>query len=597
MKTKWSEIAKDVVKKFPWASTPEIEKILEDLAAEHPTELKSLDLYVKQKNLSKKVKLPKRKIHKTPRLLIADSYTISSNIFASEDAKEKSVYYITYRKTLDKINPHLYNKGDNRIIFTGLSRILDYLFYEPITHQEIDETKRFLADKKVTTKGFKPMPFPEEMWRKVVDEYNGRPPLKIRAVREGSVVYPNEPVVIIENVPEGFGELAAWFESTILKIWASCEMVTQLAHWLEYCKSIVYHVYRDTIPKEQVSFLASLMLHNFGCRAGMTPQESEWMGADALYIFGGTDSFSGAYQAWKNAGEATGIASSVLALAHRNVQGYETEKECHEKLNSVAEDGDIDSHVADCYAYFDTVENILLPLAQKNKEEDNGKVVVGRPDSGDPSEQVLWLCKIAHKHGLSHVEKILKREWRFGTSLKFIEGDGMSWEKMKEINSDLLLHGFPPFAWGLYGVGGGLRNELARDNFSAKYALCAVGKDLKPVCKFSETLGKTTLPGPFKLLRSKEALLAKKTIVFPHEIGEDVMVDYFNGSDIWEPFKEGYEDDFNVIKTRIGEQMDTMPLTLSSEDNHNYPASNEIKEVRIELLTKYAPKKLAQNYS
>ena len=544
----------------------------------------------------RKVKLPGKKIHPTPRLLIADSYTISSEMFASPEAKEKSVYYITYRRVLEKINPHLYNKGDNRIVFTGLSRILDYLFYEPVTHAEIDEAKRFLADKKVSTKGLKPMYFPEELWREIVDKYNGRPPIKIRAVREGSVVYPNEPVVIIENVPEGYGELAAWFESTILKVWSSCEMVTQLAHWLEYCKSIVRFVYGNTITKEQVEFLAGTMLHNFGCRAGMVPQESEWMGADALYVFPGTDTFSGAYQAWKNSGEAPGIAMSVFALAHRNIQGYEHEEDCHRKLNEVAEDGDISSHVADCYSYFDTVENILLPIALKNAEEGNGKIVVGRPDSGDPNEQVLWLCKIAHKHGLSTIETILKKEWRFGTSLKFIEGDSMDWKKMKEINEDLLEHGFPPFAWGPYGVGGGLR-KIFRDDLSAKYALCAVGKGLSPVCKFSETLGKTTLPGPFKLLRSKEALESKKTVAFPWEDGDDVMIDYFNGNDIWEPFKEGYDDDFNQIKTRLKDQMETMPLTLSDEENHDYPASDKIKEVRIQLLKKYAPKKLAQNYS
>ena len=288
-------------------------------------------------NRFKKVKLPGRKIHRTPRLLIADSYTISSDLFASEEAKEKSVYYITYRQVLEKINPSLYNKGDNRIIFTGLSRILDYLFYEPITHQEIDETKRFLADKRVTTQGLSEMYFPEHLWREVVDKYNGRPPLKIRALREGSVVYPNEPIVIIENIPDGYGELAAWFESTILKIWSSSEMVTQLAHWFEYCLSLVTHVYGNTIDKQQKRFLAGLMLHNFGCRAGMVPQESEWMGSDALYIFSGTDTFSGAYQAWKNSGESTGIASSVFALAHRNVQGYEYEEDCHRKLNSVEE--------------------------------------------------------------------------------------------------------------------------------------------------------------------------------------------------------------------------------------------------------------------
>jgi len=40
-----------------------------------------------------------------------------------------------------------------------------------------------------------------------------------------------------------------------------------------------------------------------------------------------------------------------------------------------------------------------------------------------------------------------------------------------------------------------------------------------------------------------------------------------------------------------------MPLTLTTDDNHNYPASDEVKRVRIELLKKYAPKKLAQNYA
>ena len=103
----------------------------------------------------------------------------------------------------------------------------------------------------------------------------------------------------------------------------------------------------------------------------------------------------------------------------------------------------------------------------ENKKEENDKVIVGRPDSGDPEEQVLWLCKLAHKHGLSTVETILKKEWRFSTGLKFIEGDSMTFEKMKEINEELMLHGFPPFAWGLYGVGGGLR-KLSRDDLSAK---------------------------------------------------------------------------------------------------------------------------------
>ncbi|MEO6301623.1 MAG: hypothetical protein ABIP51_00495 [Bacteroidia bacterium] len=557
------------------------------------------------------VKLPKRIIHKTPMQLKADAYTVGSNEFASDRAKKKSVYYITFRRELYKINPDLYSKDDNRIIFTGLSRILDYLFYDGTTLEEIETTERFLSRGKITTKGLAAFPFPKKIWEKIVNKYNGRPPLRISAMKEGSVVYPNEPVVMIENINDGFsdeemGEIAAWFESTLLKVWSSSEMVTQLVHWLEYCKTIVRIVYGNEKTEDEVSFIASIMLHNFGCRAGICPQESEWLGSDSLLVFSSTDTFSGAYQAWVNSNERDGVYCSVQALAHRNVQGYTKETDCFRALKNSSSPGDINSNVADCNDYWVAVEgqkgregkdDCLLALALESKETGDGIVTIARPDSGDPTEQVLWLCRLSLDWGLASVENHNGKEWRFGTYLKVLEGDSMKWKSMKELNSAMMAQGFPPFGWGVpYGVGGGLRNEISRDNLSAKYALCAVGPELEGVCKFSETLEKATLPGPFKILRTPEALKNKKTIAHISEEGETAMVIYFDGSHIWEPFREGYESNFNVIQERIKQQMKDMPKSLSTDSNHSVPATDLVKENRIALLKKYAPKKLAQNY-
>ncbi len=548
------------------------------------------------------VKLPKRVNHKTPMPLIADAYTVGSETFASKEAKRKSIYYITFRRILEKINPDVYAKGDNRIIFHGLSRILDYLFYDGVTKEEVEESVEFLSMGQVTSKGLMRYNFPKHLWDKIVSGYNGRPPLRIKALKEGSVCYPNEPVMTIENVDDAFsegemGEIAAWFESTLLKVWASSELVTQLVHWKEYCASIVRTVYGNTKTESEIQFLAGLMLFNFGCRAGMTPQESEWLGADFLLVFGGSDTLSGAYQAWKNGNKEPGIYTTVPALAHRNVQAYEKESDCYKTMYETSDDGAILSMVCDCYSSYDAVEKDLFPLAKHAAETNNGKTIIGRFDSGNPNEQVLWLCKFAHKHGLSTVEKILNKEWRFGTTLKMFEGDGMTFSKMKEINEELMAHGFPPFAWGApYGQGGGVRNDLKRDNLSAKYALCAVGEELRPVCKFSETIEKTTLPGPLKVLRSKEALESKRTIVFMNEPGEDALIPYFDGSIKEEPFREGYGATFQEIRDRITEQFSSMPKTLTTEENHNYPISEAVHEKRIQLLKQYAPKKLAQNY-
>ena len=545
--------------------------------------------------------LPQRKNFKTPRLLTADAYTIGSNKFESEKAKEKSVYYITFRKRPHDFNPDLYEKDDQRYIFYGLQKILDYLFYDPITHKEIDETLSFLRDKKVYSYGLKQFDFPEQLWRDVVDKYKGYPPISIKALPEGSVFYPNEPIIQIESLVEGMGVLAAWFESKLLQIWATCERVTQNEHWLLYCKKMVREVYKSASDKD-VDLLARLMIHDFGDRAGMNWLESEILGEAHLLTFSGTDTFAGAYQAWKNSKEDIGIAMSVSALAHRNVQSYKFENDAYQAIYDSCENGEIISMVADCYSFYDAVENYLVPLANFSKIQKNGKIIVARPDSGNALEQVTWICRTAVKHDLYEELEIDGVKWRFPTFLKFIEGDGMTWPEMKKINAALLEQGFPPFAWGLYGVGGGLRNDLKRDNSSAKYALCAIGNDYDPVVKFSETLGKTTLPGPFKLRRDERSLHFSETIAFSHEEGEDALIEYFNGlgckkyTASFYPFGIGQDDDFRIIKKRIKEQISSMPLNLETEENHNYPASKNILSKRKKLLKQYAPKKLEKNY-
>lgn len=540
------------------------------------------------------LELPKRKVLKTPRLLMADAYTLGSDRFQSKKAKEKSEYYITFRRQLSDVNSTLYDVGDDRIIFAGLQRILEKLFYEPITHEEIDETLEFLKTFKVTTKGYARYEFPEDMWRRVVDDFNGRPPILIRAMPEGSIVYPNEPLVQITNQVKDFGELAAWFESSLLKVWAVSERITQNEHWASKLREIIRRIEPD-LSDEEVIFNASIMLSDFGDRGGITNEESEELGLAHLYTFSGTDTCSGAYQAWINADKQT-IGSSVNALAHRNVQAYDFEGDCYEAIYNACKKGEMISMVADCYDFYKAVNDYLLPLALRSVRDGDDKIIVARPDSGNPKEQVLWVCRLAKRYGLYTTKVINGVEWYFGTTLKFIEADGMSFETMLDIILELEKEGFAPHGWGLFGSGGGLRNNIKRDNLSAKYALCSIGDEKIGVTKFSETLGKTTLPGPFKILRDDTSLKNKQTIVRYDEEGADTMVTYFDGSNLTKPFGKGQDDNFIDIINRIRNEWDLMPLNLTTVENHNYPASRLILNNRIELLKKYAPKKKAKNY-
>jgi len=127
----------------------------------------------------------KRKNHEVPRLLFGDAYTIGSNDFESNEAKEKSVYYMCARKFLSKINTSLYREEDTRYIHSGFGRIIDYCLFKPITMEEIYETDRFLANAMVTTKGLAKFNYPRELWVKIVEDYNGRIPIQIKALPDG----------------------------------------------------------------------------------------------------------------------------------------------------------------------------------------------------------------------------------------------------------------------------------------------------------------------------------------------------------------------------------------------------------------------------
>jgi nicotinamide phosphoribosyltransferase len=543
-----------------------------------------------------KVILPVRRIHKIPRLLMADAYTLGSNDFEAPKAKEKSVYYVVFRRELVKTNDTLYTKGDNRMIFAGLPRIIEELFYEPITHTEIDETKACLATFKVTTRGLKPYSFPEAMWRRIVDEFNGRPPIMIEAFPDGSVVYPGEPIIQITSKEKGMGILGAWFEEALLHVWAPSERLTQSEHWLKQMVAMVLDI-DPAMPLKDAYFVASTMLHDFGARAAICEQETEILGMYGLISFGGTDSMSAAYLAYKNSGGAPGTAVSVKALAHRNVQAYEHENDCYVAAYENAEDGDINSYVGDCYDYFFATENYLLPLALRSVKENNGKVVVSRPDSGNALEQVMWTLNLAVKNGLYTEQVINGKTWKCGTFLKFIEGDGMTFEAMYEIWNAVRDAGFLPWTWGLFGQGGGQRNFLKRDNFGAKYALCSVGEENRGVVKLSDTLGKTTLPGPFKVLRTPEALAAKKTIVNINEPGETALILYYDGSNLGKPFGPGMDEDnagYLQVKARVRDHFHLMPLNLDT--THGAPASDRVLEDRKDLIRKNAPNKDVNNY-
>jgi nicotinic acid phosphoribosyltransferase len=338
----------------------------------------------------------------------------------------------------------------------------------------------------------------------VVDEFGGYLPLKVEGVSEGGVVYPGEPFLRVQATAPGFGPLVPWFESTLLHVWSASERLTAARHFLRWAFELIRSWEPPSVTDDQCMFFARLMIHDFGDRAAACPQESELVAKVHNYVFFGTDTFRAAYQNWKN-GAPPAFGSSVKALAHRIVQGFEREFDCYETMYASAENNEFLSMVGDCYDYWYALENKLIPLALRAKADGSGKVVVARPDSGDSVDMVVGTLERAKNAGLMQTVASTHGPMLASTTLRFIVGNGETYQTVRDVLEACLKAGFLPWRCGIFGVGGHLRNNINRDHMSTKFALCAVGNDNRPVIKLSMEPGKQTLPLT-KVLRDKTSL-------------------------------------------------------------------------------------------
>ena len=429
---------------------------------------------------------------KVPRLLVADAYTIGSGPHIADAAKQGSIYNITARRWL---KTYLSFASDNRLIFVGLRRILRDLFTRPVTTEEIEETAAFL---KTSHAGGVQFHWDREVWDRLVRENNGIPPLKIEAMLEGTTFFPYEPVIQIV-ADNGYGELAGYFESKLLQVWSTIERATTLRWWWEYLRQECRRMH-PSWSDQRVDLSTSIMCHDFGDRASSCSMESEILGMTHNLVLPGTDTFSGAYLDWKDTGEPYGC--SIHALAHRTVMSFVKESDAHIALYHLGRQTGITAHVSDTYDYFTTVERLANKLANDPEWKNDSNLMTCRPDSGNAVECVLHVCKMAEKYGLYTIEDGLK----VATRMRWIQGDSMSWDSMQHILAAVKNSGFSPFGFGCFGVGGHLRNTIARDHsaLSMKLAAVADGDAWRPTCKRSETTAKTSIPGAVIILDNEQ---------------------------------------------------------------------------------------------
>jgi hypothetical protein len=355
--------------------------------------------------------------------------------------------------------------ADYRIVSAGVLPFVQLELSRRLTREAVDEAGWFLEEFCATPRGPAPYPFPRGLFYRIVDEFDGRWPICVTALRDGQAHVVGEPHVQIWTDEPGMGEAVGWIESTMLPyLWTSSTVATRGRRR----KARMLDVYRQAYPSRDTGALLAMIeykFHDFGRRGGAATQIT---GLAHLLNWLGTDTVDAAYVATRylNDGKKFG-AMSIPAAAHRTVTPWPTEDQAIDHMIEAFGDG-IFSFVADSYGY---ARGIRKLAGRASIIKAKGGILVGRPDSGDPLACVLeGLTVFADAFGYTLQETGLK----VLTHASIIQGDAVSDRLLFEtIYPAMVQAGFCP---SNLAVGMGEENHRAlRSEMEHAYKTCAVG--------------------------------------------------------------------------------------------------------------------------
>lgn len=360
----------------------------------------------------------------------------------------------------------------------GVQALAQYLAI-PITQEQLD-----YADKVWTAHG---EPFNRAGWQYILDTYEGKLPIRIRAAKEGLIIPTKNVLCTIENTDPRCYWLTTWVETCALRsIWYPTTVGT--ISWN------IKQVILDYLEKSGDPSAIGFKLHDFGAR-GVSSCESAGIGGAAhLVNFMGTDTISGVIHVMDVYG-ADVCGFSIPAAEHSTITSWGKDREVDAYRNMIRQfggDGKVLAVVSDSYDIYNACK--LWGTELKDDVINSGATVVIRPDSGDPVVVLPRMFKIlADLFGYTTNSK----GYKVLNYVRVIWGDGINDMSLAGILRTVVDVGGYSADNIAFGMGGGLLQQLNRDTQQWAMKCSAVGIREWPTAD-SETCGEVVWRDVFK---------------------------------------------------------------------------------------------------
>ena len=458
----------------------------------------------------------------------------------------KPSHFLLYGEGLDYMESYLEARGGEFDVCTlfGLQYIQHKYLSNPITLENIDEMETdMLAHGE---------PFNKEGWLHILNKYEGRLPITIRAIPEGMIIPIKNAIMIVRSPKDNkCAWITNWLETMLSRVWYASEVAIASRELRKVWKTFL-ELSSDN-PEAEISFKH----HDFGSR-GVTCREQAMLGGAAhLLNFLGSDTLAGIKMA-NHYYDVPMAGFSIPATEHSTMtiwgRGGEHDAVVRWVTKTLVERQvpvgvpKLSACVGDSYDIFEFTRMICkddIRLLVKN----SGGTLVERPDSGDPIATLLKIFNIFEMCLPKDEITINTKGYKVLPSyFRLIWGDGIN-----RRSAPLILKAITDAGWSAsniaFGSGGGLLMDFNRDTqryaFKCSYAIIngqsvKVSKD--PITDHS----KKSKEGRLDLIRLADGTL--KTVALDDGVDahpDSVFETYFDMGDIL------YHTTFAEIRKRM----------------------------------------------
>jgi len=377
----------------------------------------------------------------------------------------KQSHYMQYPEGTEVVYSYLESRGGkfDETVFFGLQYFIkEYLEGIVVRPELIDEAE------KLVNAHMGPGTFNREGWEYIQEEWEGRLPIVIKAIPEGSVIPTSNALMVVYNTDPKCYWLTNFLETLLLQVWYPITVATLSRE----CKKLISeHMKETTNYSNQVEFdtAMSFKLHDFGFRGVSSPESAGIGGLAHLVNFAGTDTLEAlriAQSAYRYEGAA---GFSIPASEHSTITswGRASERVAYNNMLDKYPKGGV-ACVSDSYDIEEAVEFHWASLKDQILARDGFLVI--RPDSGDIK---MTLNKVLHSLWKNFGGEVVNGYKVLPPQIRVIQGDGMNYESLKETLEYLTMLGFSTDNVA-FGMGGALLQKVDRDTQKFAFKCSAI---------------------------------------------------------------------------------------------------------------------------